>query len=82
MTPVQSAIKVGSPPRRHVEHDLLLAAFPHPILVIGEDDRIVYVNPAAEIFTSCSQAVLKRMRLAEIVAFGCPLVYAKPAAAP
>ena len=74
MTPVQSAIKVGSPLRRHVEHDLLLAALPHPILVIGEDDRIVYVNPAAEIFTSCSQAVLKRMRLAEIVAFGCPLV--------
>jgi two-component system, NtrC family, nitrogen regulation sensor histidine kinase GlnL len=60
--------------RRHIEHDLLLAALPHPILVVGEDDRIVYANPAAEIFTSCGQAVLKRLRLSEIVAFGCPLV--------
>jgi two-component system, NtrC family, nitrogen regulation sensor histidine kinase GlnL len=71
----QPAAKTAlSPQRRHIEHDLLLAALPHPILVIGEDDRIVYANPAAEIFTSCSQPVLKRQRLSEIVAFGCPLV--------
>jgi len=63
-----------SPQRRHIEHDLLLAALPHPILVIGEDERVVYANPAAEIFTSSGQAVLKRQRLSEIVAFGCPLV--------
>jgi two-component system nitrogen regulation sensor histidine kinase GlnL len=60
-------------PRRHVEHDLLLAALPHPVLVLAEDDRIVYANPAAEVFLSASQAVLKRQRLADIVAFGCPL---------
>lgn len=64
----------GAHVRRHIEHDLLLAALPHPILVIGEDDRVVYANPAAESFTTCSQAVLKRLRLSEIVAFGCPLV--------
>ena len=63
-----------SPMRRHVEHDLLLAALPHPILVLGEDERVVYANPAAEIFTSCSQALLKRQKLSEIVAFGCPLL--------
>ncbi len=61
-------------PRRHVEHDLLLAALPHPILVLGEDDRVVYANPAAEIFTSCSQPMLKRQRLADVVAFGSPLL--------
>ncbi len=60
--------------RRHIEHDLLLAALPHPILVIGEDERVIYANPAAEIFTSCGQAVLKRLMLSEIVAFGCPLI--------
>jgi two-component system nitrogen regulation sensor histidine kinase GlnL len=61
-------------PRRPVEHDLLLAALPHPILVIGEDDRIVYANPAAEVFASASQAMLKRQRLSEVVPFGSPLL--------
>jgi two-component system nitrogen regulation sensor histidine kinase GlnL len=60
-------------PRRHVEHDLLLAALPHPILVLAEDDRIIYANPAAEAFLSAGQAMLKRQRLGDIVAFGCPL---------
>ncbi len=69
-----AAKPMPSPQRRHIEHDLLLAALPHPILVIGEDERVVYANPAAEIFTSSGQAVLKRQRLSEIVAFGCPLV--------
>jgi two-component system, NtrC family, nitrogen regulation sensor histidine kinase GlnL len=60
--------------RRHIEHDMLLAALPHPILVIGDDERVVYANPAAEAFMSSSQAMLKRQTLTEIVAFGCPLV--------
>ncbi len=59
---------------RHVQHDLLLAALPHPILTLGDDERIVYANPAAEQFFSAGQATLKRHRLADIVAFGCPLV--------
>jgi len=64
----------GAIPRRHIEHDLLLAALPHPVLVLAEDDRIIYANPAAEAFLSSSQAVLKRQRLADVVSFGCPLV--------
>jgi two-component system nitrogen regulation sensor histidine kinase GlnL len=60
-------------PRRHVAHDLLLAALPHPILVLAEDGRIIYANTAAEVFFEASQALLKRQRLEEIVAFGCPL---------
>ena len=59
---------------RHVQHDLLLAALPHPILTLADDDRIVYANPAAEQFFSAGQAMLKRHRLAELVAFGSPLV--------
>ncbi len=59
---------------RHVQHDLLLAALPHPILTLAEDERIVYANPAAEQFFSAGQAMLKRHRLAELVAFGSPLV--------
>jgi two-component system, NtrC family, nitrogen regulation sensor histidine kinase GlnL len=60
--------------RRPVEHDLLLTALPHPILVLGEDNRVVYANSAAEAFLSTGIALLKRVRLEEIVAFGCPLL--------
>ena len=60
--------------RRHVEHDELLGVLPHPILVLAEDDRIVYANTAAEEFFEASQAMLKRWRIDEVVAFGCPLV--------
>lgn len=60
--------------RRHVAHDLLLAALPHPILVLAEDERVIYANPAAEVFFESSQALLKRMRIEEFLAFGCPLV--------
>jgi two-component system nitrogen regulation sensor histidine kinase GlnL len=60
--------------RRHVAHDVLLAALPHPILVIGEDQRVIYANPAGESFFEASQAMLKRQRLDEVVAPHCPLV--------
>ena len=63
----------GPTPRRHIAHDLLLAALPHPILVLAEDERVIYANTAAEVFFEASQALLKRQRLEEIVAFGCPL---------
>jgi len=59
---------------RHIQHDLLLAALPHPILTLAEAERIIYANPAAEQFFSAGQATLKRHTLADLVAFGCPLV--------
>lgn len=62
---------VATPP---VEHELLLSALPHPILVIGEGNHIVYVNSAAESFLSMSSALLVRLRLDDVVAFGCPLL--------
>jgi two-component system, NtrC family, nitrogen regulation sensor histidine kinase GlnL len=60
-------------PRRHIEHDLLLSALPHPILVLGDDDRVVYANAAAETFFSLSQGMLKRQTLGDIIAFSSPL---------
>ncbi|HET7156419.1 MAG TPA: ATP-binding protein [Hyphomicrobiaceae bacterium] len=60
-------------PRRHIEHDLLLSALPHPILVLGDDDRVLYANAAAESFFSLSQGVLKRQTLPDIIAFSSPL---------
>jgi two-component system, NtrC family, nitrogen regulation sensor histidine kinase GlnL len=60
--------------RRPVEHDLLLTALPHPILVLADDNRIVYANSAAEAFLSTGIALLKRVRLDDVLAFGCPLI--------
>jgi two-component system nitrogen regulation sensor histidine kinase GlnL len=74
MTQPATTTKLPPTPRRPVEHDLLLAALPHPILVLAPDNRIVYANAAAEAFFSTGIVVLKRMRLDEVVAFGCPLM--------
>lgn len=74
MTQSATTPKLPPTPRRPVEHDLLLAALPHPILVLAPDNRIVYANAAAEAFFSTGIVVLKRMRLDEVVAFGCPLM--------
>ncbi|MBI1650516.1 two-component system sensor histidine kinase NtrB [Hyphomicrobium sulfonivorans] len=60
--------------RRPIEHDLLLSALPHPILVLADDNRIVFANAAAEAFLSIGVALLKRAKLDEVVAFGCPLL--------
>ena len=60
--------------RRPVEHDLLLAALPHPVIVLAGDDRIVYANAAGESFLSAGLSMLKRVRLDELVAVGCPLL--------
>ncbi len=65
---------VPVPPAATVEFDLLLAAIPHPILVLGPENKVVYVNAAAESFLSTSAAVLKRARLDDVIAFGCPLL--------
>ncbi|MBC7831490.1 MAG: two-component sensor histidine kinase, partial [Hyphomicrobium sp.] len=62
------------PTRRPVEHDMLLTALPHPIIVLGEENRIVYANSAAEAFLSSGIALLKRLKLDEVLGFGCPLL--------
>lgn len=66
--------KASSASRRPVEHDMLLAALPHPILVIAEDSRIVYANASAEAFFSTGLAMLKRGTLNDVIAFGSPLL--------
>ena len=70
----QGAAAAAPVTRRPVEHDLLLSALPHPILVLAGDDGIVFANQSAEHFLAASQAVLKRMRLGDIMAFGSPLL--------
>jgi two-component system nitrogen regulation sensor histidine kinase GlnL len=64
-----STVKTGP-----VDRENLLSALPHPILVIAEDQTILFANAAAEIFYSMSAPALTRSKIADIVAFGCPLL--------
>ncbi len=57
-----------------VELDQLLFALPHPILVLGPGNKVVFANAAAELFLSTSISVLKRLPLNDVLAFGCPLM--------
>jgi two-component system nitrogen regulation sensor histidine kinase GlnL len=73
MSAEPSRERPGTLPRRHIEFDLLLAALPHPILVLGDDDRVLYANAAAESFFSLSDGMLRRQMLPDIIAFSSPL---------
>lgn len=56
------------------ECETLLNTLPHPILLIGPDNRISYANAASEAFFHASVNVLRRMTLDELIAFGSPLL--------
>ncbi len=73
MTAEPARERTNPSPRRHIEHDLLLSVLPHPVLVLGDDDRVLYANAAAETFFSLSQGVLKRQTLPDVIAFSSPL---------
>ena len=60
--------------RRTIDHDMVMAAIPHPVLVIGGDDRVMYANAAAEHFFSTSLSLLRRQTMAEMVGSSSPLV--------
>ncbi len=59
---------------KFTQQTALLETLPHPIVVLGPDNVFVYANSAAEIFLSVSATILKRQRLEDVVAFGCPLI--------
>jgi len=52
----------------------IVNALPHPLLCIGEDDRIVAANDAAEQFFRLGRVMLKRQKLSALVPFGSPLL--------
>ena len=53
---------------------LILAALPMPVLLVGPNDEILSVNPAAEQFFDMGAGLLMRQRLQDIVPFGSPLI--------
>jgi two-component system, NtrC family, nitrogen regulation sensor histidine kinase GlnL len=60
MSTPSSARANPAKPKRPVELDVLLGALPHPIIVVGDENRVTYANAAAEVFLSTSLAILKR----------------------
>ena len=54
--------------------DVLLQALPHPVAVLARDNRIVYVNFAAEVFFGMSMNMLRRRKADDLVAFSSPLL--------
>jgi len=73
-TPERPALVPPVTTRRHIEHDVLVGALPHPIIVLAADERVIYANVAAETFFQSSQAVLKRQQIGAIVSDDCPLI--------
>ncbi len=54
--------------------EAILNVLPLPVIVVGNDNRVVEANLAAQSFFQMSRSVLRRHRLAEIVPFGSPLL--------
>lgn len=56
--------------------ETMVSALPIPMLLVGADRRILFVNPAAEQFFETGAGLLTRHSLVDIVPFGSPVVQA------
>src|SRR4051812_48672982 len=54
--------------------EALVNALPHPIIMVGEDGRIIEANVAAEAFFEASAAMLRRHSVGDLVPFGSPVL--------
>jgi two-component system nitrogen regulation sensor histidine kinase GlnL len=52
----------------------IAGALPMPLLVVGADSHILFVNPAAEQFFDTGAGLLVRQNLSDLVPFGSPLL--------
>jgi two-component system, NtrC family, nitrogen regulation sensor histidine kinase GlnL len=72
--PAAMARNAQAAPRTHVDPVGLLSVLPHPILVLGPGNAILFVNAAAEAFFQISSTHMERQTLDDVVGFGSPLV--------
>jgi two-component system, NtrC family, nitrogen regulation sensor histidine kinase GlnL len=72
----QSLAPIGAQrlPPQGIDYEVLLSALPHPIVVVGQSNHVVFANAAAEVFLSTSLAMMRRESLDTVLAFGCPLL--------
>jgi len=53
----------------------IAGALPMPLLVVGAELNILFVNPAAEQFFDTGAGLLRRQNLTDLVPFGSPLIH-------
>jgi two-component system nitrogen regulation sensor histidine kinase GlnL len=70
----ESVAKVGIDAAERGGASLILGALPMPVLLIGPEDEILFVNPAAEQFFDMGAGLLVRQRLHDVLPFGSPLI--------
>ncbi len=68
-----STVENGRSDKGSIASDLL-DGLPHPVLLLGNNNRIEFANAAAEHFFQSSATFLRRQTLDEIIAFGSPLL--------
>ncbi|SDR05455.1 two-component system, NtrC family, nitrogen regulation sensor histidine kinase GlnL [Pseudovibrio sp. Tun.PSC04-5.I4] len=66
--------KAGNALADGVQGQSVLDSLPHPVIVVGDDDKIIGANSAAEGFLHASLSVLKRREVSWFVPFGSPLL--------
>ena len=52
---------------------LIASALPMPVIVVGPQQQIVFVNPAAEQFFDMGAGLLLKQKLSDLIPFGSPL---------
>ncbi len=60
-------------PQSATEYGVILEAIPHPLILVGTNNQIEFVNHSAELFFGASEAILKRDKLTDVLEFDCPL---------
>ena len=74
IAPASEGLRAKGATRTPVDPLGLLSALPHPILVVGAGNAILFVNAAAEAFFQISSTHMERLTLDDVVAFGSPLI--------
>ncbi|MBI3676167.1 MAG: PAS domain-containing protein [Proteobacteria bacterium] len=67
-------VQFDSPVQLHAEAAQIAAALPMPVLLVGPDNRILFVNPAGEQFFATGAELLGRQNFHDVVPFGSPLI--------
>lgn len=70
--PVLSPDEINA--RYRINQEALLAALPHPVFVVADNNQFIFTNAATEAFFSTSDAMLRRVRLDDLLGHTSPLV--------
>ena len=67
-------ISSAKQPSESMVTSVIAGALPMPVIVVGPQQQIVYVNPAAEQFFDIGATLLCKQKLTELIPFGSPLI--------